>query len=145
MFQKLGLRFIVVIREDHKALQFTLSIFFRFLKFDSVLVRTDFIHHFPRQSWCFMALTIFVTYVFSQVIRLHLQFLSFTETKEIIVLKSEAHDIEACNSQLFSWNKAGDFRTPTEFYAQIWTKIRSKQHARENARATLHPNKEISN
>ena len=93
-------------------------------------------HHFPRQSWCFMALTIFVTYVFSQVIRLHLQFLSFTETKGIIVLRSEAHDLEARNSQLFSWNKAGDFRTPTEFYAQIWTKTRSKQHARENARTT---------
>ena len=40
----------------------------------------------------------------------------------------------------FSWNKAGEFTTP--IYAQIWTKIRSKLHARENARATLHPNKE---
>ena len=30
-----------------------------------------------------------------------------------------------------------------QFYAQIWTKIRSMLHARENARATLHPNKDI--
>ena len=30
-----------------------------------------------------------------------------------------------------------------QFYAQIWTKIRSKLHAQENAQATLHPNKEI--
>ena len=30
-----------------------------------------------------------------------------------------------------------------QFYSQIWTKIRSKLHARENAQATLFPNKEI--
>ena len=29
-----------------------------------------------------------------------------------------------------------------QYYAQIWTNKRSKLHARENARATLHPNKE---
>ena len=44
-----------------------------------------------------------------------------------------------CNS--FPWNKAEDFRTPS--YAQIWTKIRWMLQARENARAKLHPNKEI--
>ena len=44
-----------------------------------------------------------------------------------------------CNS--FPWNKAGDFRTP--ILCQIWTKVRSKLHVRENARASLHPNKEI--
>ena len=30
-----------------------------------------------------------------------------------------------------------------QFYAQIWTQIRSKLHAQENARARLHPNKDI--
>ena len=29
-----------------------------------------------------------------------------------------------------------------QLLAQIWKKIRSKRHARENAGATLHPNKE---
>lgn len=30
-----------------------------------------------------------------------------------------------------------------QFYAQLWTKIRSILHARESAQATLHPHKEI--
>ena len=46
-----------------------------------------------------------------------------------------------CSS--FPGNKADDFRTP--IVTQMWTKIRSKLHARENARATLHPNKEFLN
>ena len=49
----------------------------------------------------------------------------------------KAHDSEPCNLQLFSLK----FRL--QFYAQIWTKIRSMLHAQENARATLHPSKEI--
>ena len=39
----------------------------------------------------------------------------------------------------FPWNKAAHLGQL--FYVQIWTKIRSKLHAQENARATLHPNK----
>ena len=45
---------------------------------------------------------------------------------------SEAHDIEGCNLQLFLRTKLGSLGH--QFYAQIWTKIRSKLHARENAR-----------
>ena len=44
-----------------------------------------------------------------------------------------------CNS--FSWNKAGNFRTP--ILCPNTEKKASKLHAREIARATLHPNKEI--
>ena len=41
----------------------------------------------------------------------------------------------------FPWNKARDFRTPILFPNMDKTKM--KLHARENAQATFHPNKEI--
>ena len=44
-----------------------------------------------------------------------------------------------CNS--FPWNKAEDFTT--QIVCPNMEKIRSELNARENARATLHPNKEI--
>ena len=40
-------------------------------------------------------------------------------------------------SQLFSLEQSWGF------YAEIWTRTRSKLHAQENARATLHQNKEF--
>ena len=45
----------------------------------------------------------------------------------------------------FPWNKAGDFRIFAILCPkwQMRTKIRSKLHARDNAQATLHPNKDI--
>ena len=59
------------------------------------------------------------------------------------LVKKEAHDLEACNLQLFSFELLKMGLLGHQFYAQIWTKIRSKMRERENAQAKLHPDKEI--
>ena len=88
----------------------------------------------------------------------------------INILEAEAHDLEACNFQLFfleqSWGFYKLLAVPSQLveppalvaqasrgengerarytiYAQIWTKIRSMLHSRKTARATLHSNKKI--
>ena len=62
--------------------------------------------------------------------------------KKLEKVRTEAHDLQACNLKLFSLEKAreSDFRTPS--LCPNMDKIRSKLHARENAQATLQPNKE---
>ena len=55
---------------------------------------------------------------------------------------SDAHDRAACNLQLFSLKQSwGSFRTP--ILCPNVDKKESKLHERKNARATLHPNKQV--
>lgn len=61
-----------------------------------------------------------------------------------LILLLLLHDLETCNLQLFRVLRTKLGILGHQCHAQIWAKIRSKLHARENAGATLHPNKEIN-